>query len=266
MATKPPTVKLTLPVSTTPLARYVLVDESKEETKSEEKLTEPVKLDRLDAQKKALATIAKSEQAKLPKLMVPGTWNFRPGTTLKIHLGRVDNIVASSGVINRQIQTALIASATDRAGLQALFDEIFIVAMHVHYVPYTTYTPVFGVPGVANQVPAIPLGVALIHHGAGAYSTIDDASENSSFMLTASDRPWKKTWVNIENPSAGVMTTPDISSTLPRQGWSAITNSQLLLYTGFMQVISPSSPYTLSTSQTVGTIHVKFDCLVRCRS
>lgn len=185
---------------------------------------------------------------------------------MPIHLGRVINLTASSGVINNQAQVAAISAATDRSGLQTLFDEIFVVAMHLDYVPYTTYTPVFGVPGVANQVPAIPLGLAVLHHGAGAYTTIDDMSQNSAFKLTASDRRFRITWRNIEDPKCGVAVDSATSPTLPRQGWSAISSSALLLYTGFIQILSPTTPYTLSASQTVGTYHLKFDCLVRCRS
>ncbi len=271
----PTSVKLKVPTAATPLlAKYLAEIEAAEagkESKEEAKLppldgVEPAKLDRFDAVRKALSVIAPTDQPKIPKLLKPGGFRFKPGTTMKIHLGRVDAITAASGVINRQIQTALIASATDRAGLQALFDEIFIVAMHVHYVPYTRYTPVFGVPGVANQTPAIPIGVALLHHGAGAYSTIDDAAENSAFMLTSTDQEWRKTWRNIEDPKCGVLVDAQTSPTLPRQGWSPITNSALLLYSGFMQVVSATSPYTLSSSYVVGNIHVKFDCLVRCRS
>ncbi len=242
------------------LPSAVELKEMKEQKEEKKETVKPLDL------KQVLNAIHPADRAKLGTKLALGGWKSNPKMQFRVRLGRCDPITASTGLIDRQVKTSLISASTDRTAIGTLFDEIFIVAMHVHYVPYTRYTPVYGVPGSANQTPAVPLGLAICQHGSAAYTTLDDMSQNNSFRLVSSDTEWRMTWRNEEDPKPGINADPDPTSSRARQGWSAIGSTNLLAYTGFIQILSPTTPYTLSASYVIGLMDVQFDCLVRSRS
>jgi len=216
----------------------------------------PVELGRLPI----TTTYTLTEEARLVvgslrAMLGQGTYPFMIRTVLNASS-------SGTGILNATISNATLASNPDIVSLQSVFQEAFVLRMDVKWVPVSRYQYPLGGTSTLS-VANLPLGVAGLHHSAGAYSSLAAMSQNYAFNLNSTGDPFTATWKNSEKPASGVVVDSGSSSALPCQGWC---NAFLLAnYTGFLQFLTQSAPPALPFSQVLGTFVVSWSMLFRLR-
>jgi hypothetical protein len=191
------------------------------------------------------------------------TYRFRIGTAL--------NMSSSvAGVINSSISAATVATTGDFASLASIFEEFFVESFHVSWRPVGQYvTGPLGttISSPTTNVSSLPIGVANLHHGAPAYTTLVAMVNNGSYDYHQTDTPFDHTWKNVEVPSSEVVVNPT-GSAVACQGWCLTTSTPASAYTGFLQILSQpalGNP-VLPVSAVLGTFTCQYNVLFRCRS
>jgi len=178
---------------------------------------------------------------------------------------RISNVLSlpstGSGVINATISNASIGSNSDFTSLLNVFTEFFIVGFRVDYQPVSRYQyPVTGTSTLSAS--SLPMGLASVHHGNPAYSSISSMSQNYAYKHTNTSDPFTYSWINLEKPSTPTNTQPVSTGGLV-QGWANVTDAAS--YTGFVQFLTAAAPPALPVTQTIGEIATHYDVLFRTR-
>jgi len=166
-----------------------------------------------------------------------------------------------SGIVNAIIAVNVVALVTEFTSFAAIFDEFFVSRMQLHYMPCSRYQYPPGT-ALATQYANVPMGVASLHHGTGAYINLTGIAVAPTFKLTSTGDPFVFDWVNVENINSGVVVPSSTSSTQPCQGWCLTAASPSQSYTGQVQYLSGGGALVNSTvlGETISRYFVSFRC------
>jgi hypothetical protein len=175
------------------------------------------------------------------------------------------NLVMTStggGVVSAAILCSGISSNAQFILMSGVFDEFFLHAVHIQWIPSGRYTgPVGFNSSPVTSVGNLPLGVASLQHGAVSYTSIGAMTSNYHFAFHSTGDPFSYAWTNID-PVHSVVTQPAVT-TAPFQGWGMC--SQAAYLTGAIQFISGAAPPALPVSVGLGSFAVSYDISFRMR-
>lgn len=164
-----------------------------------------------------------------------------------------------AGIVNSTINNAVLNSQADFISLSTVFNEFFIKAFEVHWMPNSRYQyPLGGTSTIS--IANLPIGVADLQHGAAAYTSLGAMADNFALGYHSTGDPFKQQWINTEKVSD--TTVAEISGVT--QSWCTTNNAGN--YQGTLQILSQSSPPALPFSQVLGTFMVHWDVLFRVRT
>lgn len=167
----------------------------------------------------------------------------------------------STGFISTQVSVNQVAVLPEFASFASLFDEFFVSKMVLVYQPYSQYQK--------TQTGTIYIDFALalsqLHHGASLASSHANSVPNASFAAANTSTPFKYTWNNVEKRKTGQLQSADPSAAVPSQGWCLTSAAPSALYTGSVQIISPSS-VTGPVTFVLGTVAVRWEVIFRSRA
>ncbi len=163
--------------------------------------------------------------------------------------------------------TSALTGAAEWASAQALFDEVFVEAVHLHWQPHNRYTQ-YNLQASAASGSRFSVGVAIVslHHGAATYSTYSAANCNPTLQYGYAGDPFTYVWKNIEKmvptgPSSSVSGTAYIG-----QGWCNTNTTTVGGYGGQIQSIGCIAMNGYTTTVELGRAGVRIQCAFRNRA
>jgi len=165
---------------------------------------------------------------------------------------------SGTGSVNSVINVSTLSSTSDFLSLASVFNECFVVNMQLAWQPNGRYNgPVGFVP--ATNVSSLPIGLANLQHGAPAYTSLTNMSNNYRYAMSNTSDPFRYDWINPEHPGSTVLVTPASSG----QAW--ILTSNMSTYGGTVQVLSQPAPPALPLTAVLGVFTVEWRVLFRVR-
>jgi len=166
---------------------------------------------------------------------------------------------SATGAVNSVVNNSSLGLTSDFASLSAVFNEFFVVAFQVKWVPVGRYQyPLTGLS--TTTVANLPLGMADLQHGQAAYTSLTNMSNNFGFGFHSTGDPFTMLWTNTEKYNKETVVT---STTAPTQSWC--TSANALNYLGTLQFLTQPAPPSLPVSQLLGVFAVTWDVLFRVR-
>jgi hypothetical protein len=181
----------------------------------------------------------------------------------------------SSGVLNTTTSLSTVVSTQEWSSVTALFDEVFVHAMHVRFFPVNDLGAGVGYGNGANITGNLnpvantelvngPICMCSLFAGSPTYSSASALVQNSTLAVHTSGKPWKYVWRNNTrfDPRG-----PDLS--LASAGWSGwIQVASAANLVGQIQYRALTDPTFGPGSgiNTLGYFLTQYDCSFRSRS
>lgn len=180
---------------------------------------------------------------------------------MKVVLGASYQVAfGTSGFINQVVSNDLVSALSEFTSLATLFSEFFINKFEVTYQPLNRYAK-----QSTGGVQDVPIVIADLQHATATYQSHTAASANGNLLIANTADPWKATWVNTEVKRSGVAPSGSTASPLPCQGWCLTASDNASLYTGSLQIVSPTV-YDGTPSALLGTAVVRWSISFRSRA
>jgi len=165
---------------------------------------------------------------------------------------------SGAGAINSVVNVSALQFAGDFLSLASVFNEFFVIGMHLQWIPVSRYQYPLGGTSTLS-VANLPMGVASLQHGASAYSSLATMAENYAIAYHSSGDPFSYSWINPEKVSETVLAVQSGAV----QSWC--TTGNVANYSGVAQFLSQSAPPALPFTQVLGTFLVHWDIMFRVR-
>jgi hypothetical protein len=171
---------------------------------------------------------------------------------------------SGAGLVNLNTSNATIHSLGEWSAWSTLFDEFFVLAIEIQFVPTSMFQYGIGAaPG--TTLTSVPITVTSLHHGVSSYSTTATAMENATTRVHSTATPWTYVWKNVENPRSGVVVSPELSGSVATQNWCLTAATPAALYTGLVQYLGDDVLGPASATQ-FGRVLIRYDLLFRLRA
>jgi hypothetical protein len=192
---------------------------------------------------------------------------FPSGKEMRMILGASYQVSSgSSGITNQTVNVNLVSVLSDFISMATLFNEFFVTKMEVTYEPQSRYSKQATVGGV-RQVTDVPLVVATLQHAMPTYPDHSSACQNGDLKICNSADPWKVRWSNNEKKSSTVAPVPESTTALalPTQSWCSTNSPSSQVYTGALQILSPTAIPNSLTNYLYGSVVVRWEVFFRSR-
>lgn len=187
------------------------------------------------------------------------------GGPMRVYLGNSASMVTTgSGSVNLNTSNSSLSSLGEWGSWAALFDEFFVLAIEIEFVPTSMFQYGIGYAAGTNLT-SVPITVTSLHHGVSAYSSMATAMENATTKVRNTATPWRYTWKNVESPRSGIVISPELSGAVATQGWCLTAATPAALYTGFVQYLGSDILGPASSTQ-FGRVLIRYEVLFRLRA
>jgi hypothetical protein len=168
---------------------------------------------------------------------------------------------SGTGAVNSIISVNSLASNSQFASLATVFNEFFVEAMDLHWMPVSKYNGPLSFTNT-TMVANLPLGVTSLQHTQPTYTSLQNMSNSYYFKYHNTGEQFSHTWRNVEKHDSPVVGTED--GTGPQQQcWATVAS--VAGYTGTVQFISQPAPPALPVSAVLGTFYVTYHIRFRIR-
>jgi len=167
------------------------------------------------------------------------------------------------------IATSSISGCPEWSSFQALFDEVFVDEMQIHYMPNDPngQDPIGLYKSSTSGKSGAPLGICSLYNDVPVFTSVGAMLSNPTMRIKHSADKWVYSWRNAvrRDPHAvSTLTTTEVD--IKTQGWCPTDSASIARLVGAMQFIGSNVVSADYYSNNLGTFFTRFRVHFRQRN